>query len=125
MRVTYPTILAVAILITSGCVTPEEQTAMDQQRCTGFGFAPGTDSFAKCMMGVSQQREGEQAMQRRQRERDQTIADQMEKDRQAQQQAQNKAASDQSYNDWLRMSGHADMISAPADASDSSSTPSP
>ena len=29
---------------------------MDQQQCYGFGFEAGTDAFADCMMGLSQQR---------------------------------------------------------------------
>jgi hypothetical protein len=39
------------------CVSPEEQHAMDQQTCAGYGFAPGTDAFAHCMMSTAQQRE--------------------------------------------------------------------
>jgi hypothetical protein len=38
--------LAVVVLL-SGCgPTAEEQRVMDQQKCGGFGFAPGTDAFA-------------------------------------------------------------------------------
>lgn len=45
------------LLLTSGCTTPEEQRAMDQQRCAGYGFQPGTDAFAQCMMQTSMQRD--------------------------------------------------------------------
>ncbi|MBA9070241.1 hypothetical protein FHR71_004005 [Methylobacterium sp. RAS18] len=41
----------------SACVTAKEQQAMDRNQCAGFGFEPGTDGFALCMMGVVQQRE--------------------------------------------------------------------
>ncbi|MEH3148030.1 MAG: hypothetical protein PGN34_22435 [Methylobacterium frigidaeris] len=44
-------------LAVSACVTAREQRAMDQTRCGEFGFELGTDAFAECMMGVSQQRE--------------------------------------------------------------------
>jgi hypothetical protein len=56
-----------------GCgPTAEEQAALDavqrakdQDKCAGFGFAPGTDAFARCMMGVSSQRDAEAAADRR------------------------------------------------------------
>ena len=52
--------------IVAGCgPTAEEQRTMDMQKCGGFGFAPGTDAFAHCMMGVSQQREAQQAADQR------------------------------------------------------------
>jgi hypothetical protein len=37
----------VGIILLSGCgPTAEEQRVMDQQKCGGLGFAPGTDAFA-------------------------------------------------------------------------------
>lgn len=55
-----------AVVLLAGCgPTAEEQRAVDQQRCFGFGFQPGTDAFAHCMMGVTQQREAEAAADRR------------------------------------------------------------
>ena len=34
----------------SGCgPTAAEQAAMDQGKCSGFGFAPGTDAYARSM----------------------------------------------------------------------------
>jgi len=55
-----------AVVLLAGCgPTPEEQRAMDQQRCGGFGFATGSDAFAHCMMSVSQQREAQDAADRR------------------------------------------------------------
>lgn len=44
-------------LTLSACVSAKEQRAMDQDKCVGFGFEAGTDAFAQCMMGVSQQRD--------------------------------------------------------------------
>ena len=38
---------------------------MDVQRCGGYGFAPGTDPFARCMMDTSNQREAQQAADQR------------------------------------------------------------
>jgi membrane protein involved in colicin uptake len=60
-------LLLVAMLISlAGCgPTAEEQRAMDAHRCTGFGNVPGTDAFASCMMSVSQQRDAEEAADRR------------------------------------------------------------
>lgn len=44
-------------LAVAGCVSAEDQRAMDQEKCSSFGFQPGTDSFAKCMMKQSAQRD--------------------------------------------------------------------
>ena len=62
--------------------TPEEQRAMDQQSCAGFGFQPGTDAFANCMMQTSQQRAAQNAADQRawqQRQAQQQQADQLKK----------------------------------------------
>ncbi len=57
---------AVAVGLLTGCgPTPAEQHALDQQKCAGFGFAPGSDAFAHCMMTVNQQREAQNAADRR------------------------------------------------------------
>lgn len=34
---------------------------MDQNQCYAFGFVPGTDGFAECMMGLHQERAAAQA----------------------------------------------------------------
>ncbi len=52
-------------LFLAGCVSPEEQRAMDQQKCLGFGFKPETVAFANCMMSTSQQRDAQQAADQR------------------------------------------------------------
>ena len=43
-------------LTLGGCISPEEQRAMDQDKCSSYGFRPGTDNFAKCMMSQDRQR---------------------------------------------------------------------
>lgn len=48
-------------LLVSGCVSPEQQRAMDRQKCGDFGFVPGTNAFAHCVMTVTQQREAQEA----------------------------------------------------------------
>ncbi|GJE26444.1 hypothetical protein [Methylobacterium organophilum] len=50
-------LVAACTLSVTACVSPKEQRAMDQNQCLGFGFEPGTDAFAQCMMGVTQHRE--------------------------------------------------------------------
>jgi hypothetical protein len=51
--------LAACAALLAGCVSPQQQFAMDQQSCQSFGFAPGTTPFAQCMMSVAQQRQAE------------------------------------------------------------------
>jgi hypothetical protein len=56
--------IALAAACTLGlaaCVTPQERHAMDQNQCYGFGFEPGTDAFAQCMMGLHQDRAAAEA----------------------------------------------------------------
>jgi hypothetical protein len=43
------------------CASPEELRAQDQQMCQGYGFTPGTDPFAKCMMTADQKRKDKDA----------------------------------------------------------------
>lgn len=45
--------LAAALLL-SACqtVTPEERRARDQQTCSGFGFKPGTEAMARCLLDL-------------------------------------------------------------------------
>ena len=54
------------MVLLAGCgPTAEEQSAMDYQRCDGFGLPPGSPQLANCMMNVSQRREAQQAADRR------------------------------------------------------------
>lgn len=43
-------ILAAVPLVITGCVTADE---VFQDKCSSFGFRPGTDAFANCMMQQS------------------------------------------------------------------------
>ncbi len=102
---------AVAVVLLTGCgPSPEQQHAMDQQKCSGFGFAPGSDAFAHCMMTVNQQREAQDAADRR------AAADRNAADKRASDTAQ--AAKDKADRDaWDKRTGQG------AYASPSSSPP--
>ena len=79
-----------SVAVLAGCgPTAEEQRAMDQQRCGGFGFAPGTEAYATCMMKTAQQRQDEQAADQR-AAADRAAAARRARD--AQQAAQDRAA---------------------------------
>ncbi len=64
-RVRAGLLLAGCALALAGCVSPEEQRAMDRQTCLGYGFTPDTIPFANCMMSTTQQRDAQQAADRR------------------------------------------------------------
>ncbi len=61
--------LIVTLFLLGACgPTPEEQAAAnaaqradDQNKCAGYGFQPGTDAFAHCMMSTAMQRDAQQA----------------------------------------------------------------
>lgn len=63
MRIPLASTLASALVATcllAGCAvgpTPEQRRAADQQTCLGYGFQPGTESFANCMMQTAQRRQ--------------------------------------------------------------------
>lgn len=40
----------------AACTTAAEQKAADEKKCEGYGFKAGTNSFAKCMMVIDQNR---------------------------------------------------------------------
>ncbi|MBN9561869.1 MAG: hypothetical protein J0H14_14255 [Alphaproteobacteria bacterium] len=65
MKVAAFAALGIGLLLAGCGPTPEEQRAMDQQRCGGYGFAQGSEAFANCMMSTAQQREAQQAADRR------------------------------------------------------------
>lgn len=48
--------LAVAAFVVTACVSPAEQKAADTKQCEGYGFSPGSDAFANCMMTISNRR---------------------------------------------------------------------
>jgi len=66
----YPACAGLALAL-AGCaapMTPEQQTAADRQACASYGFTPGTDRYAECMMQTSQRREDSDERKKRQRE---------------------------------------------------------
>lgn len=48
MRLWTLPVLALAVLL-SGCMTPEERRAADEERCRSYGFTKRNDAFAECM----------------------------------------------------------------------------
>lgn len=71
-----------------------QQQAKDEAQCSGFGFKPGTDAFANCMMGISDRRQQQQAEAQRQAAADKRMAEEREKDRQAMQNAASQSDAD-------------------------------
>lgn len=53
-------IVTIAVLMLTGCVSSEEQAALDraddENRCQSFGFKPGTERYSNCLMTQSAQR---------------------------------------------------------------------
>ena len=45
-------VLIAATVMLSGCMgrSPDQRFAEAQNACTGYGFRPGTDNYANCMM---------------------------------------------------------------------------
>ena len=108
-----------AIAVLAGCgPTPEQLAAMqaaqhaaDQNRCFGYGFQPGTNAMAQCMMNTAAQREAQLAADRRMAAAQQAATDR--------QNAAIQAAKDAADRDaWDRRTGQG------AYANSSSSTPS-
>jgi hypothetical protein len=86
------------------------QHAADQNRCFSYGFQPGTDGMAQCMMNTAAQREAQQAADRRMAAAQQAATDR--------QNAAIQAAKDAADHDaWDRRTGQG------AYANSSSSTP--
>ena len=51
MRLWFLPALALTVLL-SGCLTPEQQRAADEQRCRDYGFKKRNDAFAECMQRI-------------------------------------------------------------------------
>lgn len=53
-------IVTIAVLVLTGCVSSDEQAAIDraddENRCQSFGFKPGTERYSNCLMTQSAQR---------------------------------------------------------------------
>ena len=82
--------LGLLAVLLAGC-NSEEQKKIDMQACSGYGFKPGTNEYAACMMQTAQNRAAQQAASQRQQSYNDTIAQQAQKDRDAQAQAQRDA----------------------------------
>ena len=109
MKAIHLAVLGGMVLLWGCGPTAEEQRAMDQQRCAGFGFSPGTDNFAHCMMSVTQQREAQGAADQR------AAADRAAADRRAQ--AADQAAKDRADQDaWDKRTGQGKYSSSSSDA---------
>lgn len=39
-------------LLASGCVSLAERRALDEERCRSYGFRPGSEAFASCLLEV-------------------------------------------------------------------------
>jgi hypothetical protein len=114
VRIMELAVLGTALFLMAGCVSPEERRASDQQTCAGYGFTPGTDAFAHCMMTTAQQRDAQAAADRRAAEARDAA------DKQAQ------AARDQADQDaWDKRTGQGKYSSSSSSPSSSSSTSAP
>lgn len=51
MRLWVLPVLALTVLL-SGCLTPEQQRAADEERCRNYGFKHRNDAFAECMQRI-------------------------------------------------------------------------
>ena len=57
-------LLLLAFTTTTGCATvdpQQQQHSSNQARCAGYGYQPGTDQFANCMMKVDMRRQDQAA----------------------------------------------------------------
>lgn len=84
-----------ALTLLAGCVTPEEQRAMDQDQCGGYGFRYGTDEFARCMQRTDINRAAEQ------RESMRDMQNQMERDRRYEEWQRRQDARDRRLDKYL------------------------
>ncbi|TWG53715.1 MULTISPECIES: hypothetical protein [unclassified Aminobacter] len=49
----------VLLLFLAGCVTAEEQRAMDEDTCRSYGFTKKNDAFAECLLRLELDRRAE------------------------------------------------------------------
>lgn len=49
--------LLVLPILATGCVSVEEQAAVDRSTCSRYGFAEGSVAFADCVMRTAHRRE--------------------------------------------------------------------
>ncbi len=58
MNVRTVSLLFVAALL-AGCVSAEEQRALDEEKCRSYGFTKRNDAFAECMQRIDLDRRAE------------------------------------------------------------------
>jgi len=48
--------LGLCVLCLIAACAPQQPTMSDDERCSNYGFTPGDNAFAQCMMQLDQQR---------------------------------------------------------------------
>ena len=113
----FVAVMGCAVML-GGCASLEEmnaqaaaqQRAADQAQCAGYGYQPGTDKFADCMLATSHHRDVQNAIaqqQAAQKQRQQDRQWEMDKARNAADTAQRRADMERTMN-----SGSGSMIPA-------------
>lgn len=61
MRRPLSIVLALLCMLLAACqtMTPEERRAADERTCAGYGFRPGTDAMAQCLLDLELDRRAE------------------------------------------------------------------
>ena len=61
MRRPSSIVLALLCMPLAACqtMTPEERRAADERTCAGYGFRPGTDAMAQCLLDLELDRRAE------------------------------------------------------------------
>lgn len=52
MRIAKILLAAGAVALLTGCMSVAERRYVDEGRCAGYGFRPGSDAFAKCLQNI-------------------------------------------------------------------------
>ncbi len=58
MKIRTVSLLFMATLL-AGCVSAEEQRALDEEKCRSYGFTKRNDAFAECMQRIDLDRRAE------------------------------------------------------------------
>ena len=72
MRISIGLVAVSALLVLSACqtLTPEERRARDEATCRGYGFRPGTDQMAGCLLDLDLDRRADNRARQAQVNRD-------------------------------------------------------
>ncbi|WP_269930991.1 hypothetical protein [Aminobacter sp. HY435] len=52
-------LLLLAAVMLAGCVSAEEQRALDEEKCRSYGFTKRNDAFAECLQRIELDRRAE------------------------------------------------------------------